>query len=120
LPGTSLLDPDTGEFELPTGVAPLFAALGDETRLRLLARLGSAGPQSIARLTEGTAVTRQGITKHLEVLAEVGLARSVRHGRERRWQLDPRPLSDAQRYLADLSGQWDEALARLKATVEEQ
>jgi DNA-binding transcriptional ArsR family regulator len=102
----------------PPEAAPVFAALGDEVRLRLVARLGTDGPLSIARLTADTELTRQGITKHLHVLAHAGLARSVRRGRERLWQLDRRPLDEAQVYLADLSRQWDEALARLKATVE--
>jgi DNA-binding transcriptional ArsR family regulator len=99
--------------------APVFAALGDEMRLRLVARLGSDGPLSTARLTAGTHVTRQGITKHLEVLADAGLAHSVRRGRERVWQLDRQPLEEARGYLDHLSQQWDDALARLKSTVED-
>jgi len=98
--------------------APVFAALGDEMRLRLVARLGSDGPLSTARLTLGTQVTRQGITKHLEVLADAGLAHSIRRGRERVWQLDRRPLDEARGYLDDLSHQWDHALTRLKSTLE--
>jgi DNA-binding transcriptional ArsR family regulator len=98
--------------------APVFAALGDEVRLRLVARLGTDGPLSIARLTAGTRVTRQGITKHLQVLAGAGLAHSIRHGRERVWQLDRRSLDEARGYLDHLSQQWDDALARLKNTVE--
>jgi DNA-binding transcriptional ArsR family regulator len=98
--------------------APVFAALGDEMRLRLVARLGSDGPLSIARLTAGTELTRQGITKHLEVLADAGLARSVRHGRERLWHLDRRPLDEAQHYIATLSRQWDDALENLKRLQE--
>jgi DNA-binding transcriptional ArsR family regulator len=103
----------------PPEPAPVFAALGDEVRLRLMTRLGPGGQLSIARLTAGTDLTRQGITKHLEVLAEAGLARSIRRGRERLWQIDRRPLEEARRYLDDLSRQWDDALARLKTTVEE-
>jgi len=99
--------------------APVFAALGDETRLRLVARLGTEGPLSIARLTSGTEVTRQAVTKHLHVLADAGLARGTRHGRERRWELEPEPLQEARRCLDLISAQWDEALARLKAAVEE-
>ncbi len=102
----------------PPDSAPVFAALGDEVRLRLVARLGSRGPLSTARLTVGTHVTRQGITKHLEVLAEAGLAHSIRRGRERVWQLDRRPLDEARGYLDQLSQQWDDALGRLKSTVE--
>ena len=99
--------------------APVFAALGDETRLRLVARLSQRGPQSIARLTEGQPVTRQAITKHLRVLAEAGLARDLRHGRERRWELERRRLDHARRCLDLVSREWDESLARLKAFVED-
>jgi len=104
---------------LPADTAPVFAALGDETRLRLVARLGSDGPLSIARLTAGTSLTRQGITRHLEVLADAGLARSSRRGRERLWELDRMPLDEARSYLDDVSRQWDDALARLKRSVED-
>jgi DNA-binding transcriptional ArsR family regulator len=100
------------------GSAPVFAALGDETRLRLVARLCAAGPASIARLTAGSTVTRQAITKHLRVLAGAGLVRSSRHGRERRWELRPEQLELARRQLDAISRQWDEALDRLKAFVE--
>ncbi len=99
--------------------APVFAALGDQTRLRLVARLGSEGPLSIARLTESTDVTRQAVAKHLRVLADAGLARSVRRGRERLWQLDAARLDDARRALERMAERWDEALVRLKAAVEE-
>jgi DNA-binding transcriptional ArsR family regulator len=98
--------------------APIFAALGDETRLGLLSRLGTDGPLSIARLTTGTDVTRQAVTKHLRVLADAGLARGTRQGRERLWTLEPEPLEQARRFLDLISEQWDEALARLKASVE--
>ncbi len=100
------------------GSAPVFAALGDETRLRLVSRLGTEGPLSIARLTAGTMVTRQAVTKHLFVLASAGVARGTRRGRERLWQLEPGPLLEARRRLELVSRQWDEALARLKAAVE--
>jgi DNA-binding transcriptional ArsR family regulator len=99
--------------------APLFAALGDETRLALVARLCSGGPQSIARLTTGSAVTRQAITKHLDVLAGAGLVHDLRRGRERIWELDTDRLGEAGRHLDQISKQWDHALARLKKFVEE-
>ncbi len=98
--------------------ASVFAALGDETRLSVLARLTKGEPQSIARLTEGTMLTRQAMTKHLHVLAEAGLLRNVRVGRENLFALDPRPLARARDYLDDVSRHWDDALARLKAFVE--
>jgi DNA-binding transcriptional ArsR family regulator len=98
--------------------APVFAALGDETRLRLVARLCAHGPQSITRLHDGSDVTRQAITKHLGVLAEAGLVRGTRRGRERIWQLETARLERAQRCLDEISEQWDGALSRLKAFVE--
>ena len=98
--------------------APLFAALGDGTRLRLVSRLGRDGPTSITRLTAGGDVTRQAVTKHLHVLAHAGLVRSRRRGRESLWELQPRRLEVARRYLDAISKQWDAALGRLKAAVE--
>jgi DNA-binding transcriptional ArsR family regulator len=98
--------------------APLFAALGDETRLRLVVRLATDGPGSITQLSASAAVSRQAITKHLQVLAEAELVRSTRLGRERVWELEPRRLADAHDYLDRISRQWDEALDRLKAFVE--
>lgn len=99
--------------------APLFAALGDETRLRLIFRLSSGGPGSITHLSARSAVSRQAISKHLRVLSDVGLVRSTRRGRERVWDLEPRRLVDAHEYLDRISQQWDEALDRLKKFVEE-
>ena len=101
------------------GAASIFSALGDETRLRLVARLGTDGPLSITRLTAGSAVTRQAITKHLTVLAGAGLVHDVHSGRERIWELDNDRLAEAQFYLDQISQQWDEALDRLKKLVEE-
>lgn len=98
--------------------APLFAALGDETRLRLILRLSSGGPGSITHLSAKSAVSRQAISKHLVVLAEAGLVRSTRRGRERVWDLEPKRLADAHEYLDRISHQWDEALDRLKRFVE--
>ncbi|HEX2186172.1 MAG TPA: metalloregulator ArsR/SmtB family transcription factor, partial [Chloroflexota bacterium] len=99
--------------------APVFAALGDSVRLRLAVRLAVDGPLSIARLTAGTGVTRQAVTKHLLVMADAGLARGRRQGRERLWELYPEPLDEARRCLALISESWDEGLARLKQFVEE-
>ena len=100
------------------GSAPLFAALGDETRLRIVARLCADGPLSIVRLTSGMDVTRQAITKHLHVLEHAGLVRGIRQGRERLWELEPHQLQEARRCLELISQQWDEALDRLKQAVE--
>lgn len=98
--------------------APVFAALGDETRLALVERLCAGGPQSIARLSSGAAVTRQAITKHLGVLADAGLVHDVRRGRERIWDLDTVRLHEARRCLDEISQRWDEALGRLRQLVE--
>jgi DNA-binding transcriptional ArsR family regulator len=100
--------------------APLFAALGDETRLRVVARLCEEGPLSIARLTEGAEVTRQAVTKHLQVLASAGLVKGARDGRENVYELQPRRLSEANRLLALISKEWDDTLDRLKAFVEDE
>jgi DNA-binding transcriptional ArsR family regulator len=99
--------------------APLFAALGDQTRLHIVARLSSDGPLSIVRLRAGTPVTRQAITKHLHALADAGLVRDSRRGRERIWRLESRRLDEARRCLDRISQQWDDALGRLKAFVED-
>lgn len=101
-----------------TEAAPVFAALGDATRLAVVARLCTDGPLSIARVSEGVAVSRQAVTKHLETLAEAGLVHDTRVGRERVWQLEPRQLDVARRELDRISAQWDSALGRLAALVE--
>jgi DNA-binding transcriptional ArsR family regulator len=98
--------------------APVFAALGDPTRLRIVMRLCDAGPQSIVRLTDGTDVTRQAITKHLLALEAAGVVRSEREGRERLWAIEPAKLVTASRYLERISKRWDERIERLRAFVE--
>jgi DNA-binding transcriptional ArsR family regulator len=102
----------------PQRFAPIFAALGDETRLRIVARLSAAGPMSISHLTRDASITRQAVTKHLHVLAHAGLARSSRLGRESVWEFRPDPLDAARHCLDGISAQWDAALDRLKIFVE--
>lgn len=97
----------------------VFAALGDETRLALVAKLSSGQPHSISQLTEGSRLTRQAITKHLRVLEGVGIVRCTRAGRERLFEFDPKPIGEMKRYLDAVSEQWDQALSRLKAFVED-
>lgn len=97
---------------------PVFSALGDETRLSLVARLCAGGPQSITRLTAGSDVTRQAITKHLDILAGAGLVHGIRRGRERIWELDTDRLDEARGYLEKISKRWDSAPARLRKYVE--
>ena len=99
--------------------APVFAALGDETRLLLVARLCGGQPYSISQLTRGTGLTRQAITKHLRVLEGVGIVHSVRTGRESRFQFDPQPVQGMKEYLDFVSKEWDQALSRLKSFVED-
>jgi len=98
---------------------PVFAALADSTRLRLLGRLSADGPLSITRLSEGTGVTRQAITRHLYTLGDAGLVRHARRGREQVWELDRKRLEKARRCLDQVSAQWDQAMDRLKAFVED-
>jgi DNA-binding transcriptional ArsR family regulator len=99
--------------------APLFAALGDETRLRLIMRLGDDGPGSITRLTAGGALTRQAVTRHLGVLQKAGLVRCARQGRESVWHLERQRLTDAQAWLDARSREWDSRIDRLRAMVED-
>jgi DNA-binding transcriptional ArsR family regulator len=111
--------PSRERAERQTAVsAPVFAALGDPTRLTILARLGAGKPFSIATLTRGSTLTRQAITKHLRVLQAAGLVRGVRKGRENLFELERKRLDGARRALDSISRQWDEALARLKAFVD--
>lgn len=98
--------------------APVFAALGDEIRLTLVAALCLGGAMSITQLTSGTEVSRQAVTKHLGVLAAAGLVRDVKVGRERLWEFEPAQLDEARRTLELIGQQWDHALAKLKFTVE--
>jgi DNA-binding transcriptional ArsR family regulator len=99
--------------------APVFAALGDPTRLAVVLRLCAEGPQSIAQLSDGADVTRQAITKHLIALADAGLVRDSRHGRERIWELEPRRLAVARSWIDQISLEWDDALERLRRFVED-
>lgn len=99
--------------------APVFAALGDGTRLWLLAKLSRGERFSISQLTEGSKLTRQAITKHLRVLERVEVVRSIRSGRESLFQFNPAPIAEMKQYLDQVSTQWDEALGRLKSFVEE-
>jgi DNA-binding transcriptional ArsR family regulator len=103
----------------PERTAPIFAALGDETRLGLVARLATEDGLSITQLTERTRVTRQAVTRHLEVLEEAGLIRGTRRGREHLWRLERARLELARRSLDQISGWWDEKLSELRAAVEE-
>ncbi|MFG0243982.1 MAG: ArsR/SmtB family transcription factor [Phycisphaerales bacterium JB054] len=100
------------------GFAPVFAALGDKTRLELVARLSDGKQHSIMQLADGLELTRQGVTKHLHVLKRAGIVRCQRRGRETRFVIRPGSLKKASDYLARASAQWDEAIERLKSSVE--
>jgi len=107
---------------LPQGFflqAPIFAALGDETRLSLIARLSRASGQSISQLAKGTNLTRQAVTKHLQILERVGLVRSVRKGRETLFEFDATPIETMTQYLDLVSNQWDKKLTDLQAFLGE-
>ena len=101
------------------GAAPIFAALGDETRLRIIAVLCAGGALSITQLTTGTEITRQAVTKHLHILATAGMVHHVKVGRERLWEFEPAPLVEARRSLDVIGQQWDYALKKLKLAVEQ-
>jgi DNA-binding transcriptional ArsR family regulator len=108
----------SGAAELKTR-ASVFAALGDETRLSMLAKLSNGRPQSISHLTRGTRLSRQAVTKHLRVMARAGVVRSARFGRESLFELEPQPLTEVRDYLDQVSRAWDDALLRFKSHVEE-
>lgn len=99
--------------------APVFAALGAATRLTVVSRLCSDGPTSTAGLSQGTGVTRQAITKHLDTLESAGIVRSNRFGRERIWEIETARLEKARRCLDEIGEQWEAAINRLRALVEE-
>ena len=101
-----------------TDPVPVFAALGDRTRLSLLTRLSDGETRSIASLSADTRLTRQAVTKHLRVLENAGLVQSARIGRESRFAFKPEPILEARSYLDSVAEQWGDALSRLRAHVE--
>jgi DNA-binding transcriptional ArsR family regulator len=96
----------------------IFAALGDPTRLSLVAKLNDGEPHSISTLALGTKITRQAITKHLKVLENVGLVSKVKEGRESLYELDPKPLESMREYLEIIASEWDRSLQSLKKFIE--
>jgi len=101
-----------------TNPAPVFAALGDRTRLSLLAKLSDGQPLSITRLSADIKLTRQAITKHLRVLENAGLVSSTRVGRESQFAFRPEPVVEVRSYLDRVSKHWDDTLSRLRSVVE--
>lgn len=110
--------PDGLQWRRTSDLAPVFFALGDKTRLQLVVLLCAGGAFSIARLTANTDLTRQAVTRHLEVLAAAGLVKDVKRGRERLWQFEPAAVESARQSLETMGRQWEEALRRLKASLE--
>jgi DNA-binding transcriptional ArsR family regulator len=102
-----------------TQAAPVFAALGDPVRLAIVSRLCAYGPLSTIQLKQGTRVSRQAVTKHLRVLEDVGVVRSVRVGRDRQWQIEAQQLAELRKYLEQISARWDVTLERLRSYVED-
>ncbi|WP_259780344.1 ArsR/SmtB family transcription factor [Aestuariispira ectoiniformans] len=100
-------------------LAGIFSALGDPTRLGLVASLLKEDEQTLSSLADTSPLTRQGLTRHLQVLEDAGVVESTRVGRERLFRLSPEPFRDMQDYLAQVSQRWDEALLRLQSFVEE-
>lgn len=98
--------------------APVFAALGDEVRLRLVMKLCRSGRQSITQLSERQTITRQAVTKHLHVLSSAGLVRASKQGREQVWEMTPGTMKQARRWLKAIEREWDQRLDRLKALIE--
>jgi DNA-binding transcriptional ArsR family regulator len=109
----------SGMIAKRSAYASVFAALGDETRLSLVAKLCGGQPYSISQLTQGSKLTRQAITKHLRMLESVGILHSVRTGRKSLFEFDPQPIEGIKEYLDFVSEQWDQALSRLKSFAEE-
>ncbi len=121
MPARSGTEKETGLLAIAQGsetLASVFAALGDPTRLKLVAVLCAGGAFSIAQLTANTDISRQGVTKHLQVLADAGVVRDLKQGRERLWQLDPMQLVEARRTLEAIGREWDVALGKLKMFAE--
>jgi DNA-binding transcriptional ArsR family regulator len=114
---SAVLDPSAVRSRSATSV-DVFAALGDPTRLALVARLSRGGPMSLRQLTAGADITRQAVRKHLDVLARAGLVRGSHRGRRGLWTLQHRPLEVARRHLEVVSKRWDHALDRLRTAVE--
>ncbi len=109
---------DKAPQQTATDLASVFFALGDKTRLQLIAVLCAGGAFSIAQLTANTDVSRQAVTKHLQMLADAGLVKDLKLGRERLWQFEPAAMEEARRELEIIGRQWEQALGRLKTSLE--
>lgn len=109
---------EVAKMQTNVTIANVFAALGDSTRLKLIAVLCVGGALSISQLTANTDISRQVVTKHLQVLAEAGVVRDIKMGRERLWQLEPAQIEEAKRTLEIIGREWEVALEKLKIFAE--
>ncbi len=98
--------------------APIFAALADPTRRSLLVNLAEHSPRTATQLAEDYPITRQGVLKHLHILAVAGLVAVEQQGREKRYTLTPEPLGELEGWIKDLGTRWDTRLSRLKMFIE--
>ncbi|HEV3056209.1 MAG TPA: metalloregulator ArsR/SmtB family transcription factor [Solirubrobacteraceae bacterium] len=96
----------------------VFGALSDPTRRALLETIASRPDATATELAAELPITRQAVLKHLSALADAGLVDRERSGREVHYRVTPAPLSDAVSWMADVGGQWDERLARLRSAVD--
>jgi len=97
-----------------SGVGPVFDALGDPGRRDLIQAVSERGSATATELAAGRGVTRQAVAKQLATLADAGLLRARREGRETRYEVTPAPLGDAMAWMVDVGGRWDERLAALQ------
>jgi DNA-binding transcriptional ArsR family regulator len=99
---------------------PVFAALADPMRRKLLVKLAETSPKTATQLAQEYPITRQGILKHLTILEAAGLVVVHQAGREKRYTLTPEPLSELEQWIKDIGAKWDERLLRLKTLLEDQ
>jgi len=109
----------TNETVRAEQLTPVFAALGDKTRMHIVTRLAQGEARSIAQLASGLDISHQGVTKHLKVLERSGLVHAQRVGRERLYTCELALVREAGDYLDEVAREWDEALRRLQRFVEE-
>lgn len=98
--------------------APVFTALADPTRRKLLLTLVEDSPRTATQLAEEYPITRQGILKHLDILEAAGLVTVQQKGREKRYTPTLEPLSELEHWIQNISARWDERLLRLKTLLE--
>jgi DNA-binding transcriptional ArsR family regulator len=98
-------------------VDAVFDALGDPGRRSLVASVAALGSATATELAAELPVTRQAVAKQLTALADAGLLRSTRVGRETRYELTPERLGDAAAWLVEVGSRWDDRLAALGRTL---